>query len=332
MGEDVSCLWMVQGRFGSKVRYLLTSSDFLSHTSQKKIGLTASIKVPISHFLILWEFQNKGLSFPSSVGLLVLMNSQKFLFIWKFPTSTLIFLHCSLVNSFWKGDGSRLCSATDPFDYNTSIFFAWERRNYRKSKEWFWFCFLPLVKMIFLHNCQVDFHQNKIRQLVNSTRIFELNLIYIWTTVCDRWFIFLDSSSQFSKHANLNSSTEVSVERILLELHYGDKRSSFFPCFGILIVWKCQRCSWYCWTSIFNFNVVGKVWLDLIHQRSSQHQFAFKDAFSRKICEFVSCLWRMQVRNGSKVRYMLTSSDFLSHTFQKNSAWLLQSRCPLATS
>ena len=122
--------------------------------------------MPISHFLILWDFQNKGLSFPYSVGLLMLMNSQKFLFIWKFPTSTVIILHYSLVNSFWKGDDSRLCSATDIFDYNTSIFFARDRRCYRKAKEWFWFCFLPLLKMIFSITVKLTFIKVKYDSLL----------------------------------------------------------------------------------------------------------------------------------------------------------------------
>ena len=132
----------------------------------------------ISRFLVVWDFHNKGLSFFSSVRLLMLTNSQKRFFVWQFQTSTLIFLHFSWFNSYSKGDDSRLYSATDPFDYNTSIFFASERRCHRKVKEWYWFCFLPVLKMIFLYNCQGDFHQSNMWQLVNSTRIFELNLLF----------------------------------------------------------------------------------------------------------------------------------------------------------
>ena len=145
----------------------------------------------------------------------MLINSQKRFFVWQFPTSTIIFLHFSWFNSYSKGDDSRLYSATDPFDYIRSIFFASERRCYTKVRELFWFCFLPVLKMIFLHNCQGDFHQSKMWQLVNSTRIFELIVLFFWTTVCDRQFICLKSSAQFSEHANLSSSTKVFVERFL---------------------------------------------------------------------------------------------------------------------
>ena len=60
--------------------------------------------------------------------------------------------------------------------------------------------------------------------------------------------------------------------------------------------------------------------LEVFHQCSRQHQLAFSEAFSRKLCEFVSCLGMLEVRIGSKVRLLLTNSCFLSHTPQSISA------------